>query len=95
MEIVYGWKGLLKNNPNMYVHKTLHDCRRRKRMKASVQINDGVSAPAPGPAEAIQIDNNSFYINAGLHNDYRQRLYANIDYKDKYQQLMHVLLLPL
>ncbi|GBP64061.1 hypothetical protein EVAR_44144_1 [Eumeta japonica] len=36
--------------------KTLHDCRGRKRMKASEQINDGASTPAVGATEAMQVD---------------------------------------
>ncbi|GBP58925.1 hypothetical protein EVAR_46987_1 [Eumeta japonica] len=37
-------------------HKTLHDCRGRKRKKASKQINDGACIPAAGATEAMQVD---------------------------------------
>ncbi|GBP30910.1 hypothetical protein EVAR_28550_1 [Eumeta japonica] len=48
-------EGLSKNYSD--IHKTLHDCRRRKRMKASEQINDGVSILAAEATEAMQVDN--------------------------------------
>ncbi|GBP33708.1 hypothetical protein EVAR_17034_1 [Eumeta japonica] len=35
---------------------TLHDCRGRKRMKASEQSDDGASAPAGGATETMQVD---------------------------------------
>ncbi|GBP43209.1 hypothetical protein EVAR_39265_1 [Eumeta japonica] len=34
----------------------LHDCRGRKRLKGSEQINDGTSTPAAGATEAMQVD---------------------------------------
>ncbi|GBP32578.1 hypothetical protein EVAR_23990_1 [Eumeta japonica] len=37
-------------------HKTQHDCRGRKRMKVSEQINDGTSTPAAGATQAVQVD---------------------------------------
>ncbi|GBP37764.1 hypothetical protein EVAR_29966_1 [Eumeta japonica] len=40
-----------------YTHKTLHECRGRKRMKTSEQINDGASTRAVEATEAMQVDN--------------------------------------
>ncbi|GBP18888.1 hypothetical protein EVAR_20420_1 [Eumeta japonica] len=52
MGIVYGWKGLLKNNPGIRIK--LYDCRGRKRRKASEQINDGAGTPAAGMTQSVQ-----------------------------------------
>ncbi|GBP24680.1 hypothetical protein EVAR_15886_1 [Eumeta japonica] len=40
IEIVYGWKELFKEQ-SRDTHKTQNDCKRRKGMKASEQMNDG------------------------------------------------------
>ncbi|GBP60284.1 hypothetical protein EVAR_91566_1 [Eumeta japonica] len=56
IDIVLSWKKLLKNNPRMNIHITLHGCRGRKRMKAAEQINDGASTSAAGVSEAIRAD---------------------------------------
>ncbi|GBP42300.1 hypothetical protein EVAR_16396_1 [Eumeta japonica] len=38
------------------IHKTIHDCRGRKIMKAFEQMNDGARTPAAAATEAMQVD---------------------------------------
>ncbi|GBP48346.1 hypothetical protein EVAR_96383_1 [Eumeta japonica] len=40
-------------------HKTVHDCRGRKRLKAPEQINDGADTTTAEAIEAMQVDDSS------------------------------------
>ncbi|KAJ9585910.1 hypothetical protein L9F63_020444, partial [Diploptera punctata] len=55
IDILYGWKGILKSIPVVSIkrHMRVKRCRERKGMKASERINDGASISA---ARAAQVD---------------------------------------